>query len=436
LRELIKEIVLDYRERIPTSIVRREYEVAELLKDHAFNRIISIVGVRRVGKTYLLFQTLRDLGEENAIYINFEDERIPRDSKFLTELIPTLIEMLGDRRPFYLLLDEIHSMPKWSLWLRRIHDFGDAKIVITGSSSKLLSKEIATELRGRSHDILLLPLSFKEFLRFKGLEIKKRLSSVKRAILMRYLSEYLEYGGLPEVVLASPDRKIFILQDYFRTIVYRDIVERHKVRDLKSVLDILKILLNSTIVSYSRVYNILKSKGVRIGKEKVIDYINYAEESLFLYLVPIYVPKLSSQIVYPKKVYFADNGFIRSISTRYGKEKWRLLENLVFLELLRRIKDRPLANIYYWKSNEYEVDFVVEELDKIKCAVQVAWSLDDYDVRKREVRSLERFMRKFGVANGVIITYDEEEMIRERGVEIKVVPILKVLLDHTEICEI
>jgi len=325
-------------------------------------------------------------------------------------------------------------MPKWSLWLRRVHDFGDARIVITGASSKLLSREIATELRGRSYDIYLLPLSFREFLMFKDIKIEERISSIKKAVLMRYLWEYLEYGGLPEVVLANRNRKIFILQDYFRTIVYRDIVERHGVRDIRSVLSILKLLLNSTIVSYSRVYNILRSRGERIGKEKVIDYMTYAEESLFAHLIPMYAQKVSTQIVYPKKVYFADNGFLRAISTKYGKEKWRLLENLVFLELLRRIRDKPLANIYYWRSDEYEVDFVIEELDKIKCAIQVAWSLEDYDVRKREIKSLVRFMKKFGISKGTIITYDEEETIREKEVKIRVIPILKILLEKVEIC--
>ena len=420
---------MDYLERIPKEIIRRDYDIAQMLRDESFNRIITVIGVRRVGKTYLLFQTLKDLEEKNAFYINFEDERIPRESKFLTELIPTLIEIFGDKRPFYLLLDEIHTMPNWSLWARRIHDFRDAKIVLTGSSSKLMSKEISTELRGRSHDVYLLPLSFREFLRFKGFKLDMELSSTKRALLNRYLLEYLEYGGLPEVVLASEDRKLLILQDYFRTIIYRDIVERHSVKDIENIMDILKILLNSTMISYTRVYNILRSKGVRIGKEKVINYINYALESLFVHLVPIFSRKMSSQIIYPKKVYFADNGFIRAISIRYGKEKWRWLENIVFLELLRRIRNRPLARIYYWKNDEYEVDFVVQELDEIKCAVQVAWDLEEYSTRKREIKGLVRFMRKFGAKEGIIVTYESEEEIFEGGIKIKVIPILKLLLE-------
>jgi len=420
---------MDYLERIPKDIIRRDYDIAQMLRDESFNRIITVIGVRRVGKTYLLFQTLKDLEEKNAFYINFEDERIPRESKFLTELIPTLIEIFGDKRPFYLLLDEIHTMPNWSLWARRIHDFRDAKIVLTGSSSKLMSKEISTELRGRSHDVYLLPLSFREFLRFKGFKLDVELSSTKRALLNRYLLEYLEYGGLPEVVLASEDRKLLILQDYFRTIIYRDIVERHSVKDIENIMDILKILLNSTMISYTRVYNILRSKGVKIGKEKVINYINYALESLFVHLVPIFSRKMSSQIIYPKKVYFADNGFIRAISIRYGKEKWRWLENIVFLELLRRIRNRPLARIYYWKNDEYEVDFVVQELDEIKCAVQVAWDLEEYSTRKREIKGLVRFMRKFGAKEGIIVTYESEEEIFEGGIKIKVIPILKLLLE-------
>ena len=420
---------MDYLERIPKEIIRRDYDIAQMLRDESFNRIITVIGVRRVGKTYLLFQTLKDLEEKNAFYINFEDERIPRESKFLTELIPTLIEIFGDKRPFYLLLDEIHTMPNWSLWARRIHDFRDAKIVLTGSSSKLMSKEISTELRGRSHDVYLLPLSFREFLRFKGFKLDVELSSTKRALLNRYLLEYLEYGGLPEVVLASEDRKLLILQDYFRTIIYRDIVERHSVKDIENIMDILKILLNSTMISYTRVYNILRSKGVKIGKEKVINYINYALESLFVHLVPIFSRKMSSQIIYPKKVYFADNGFIRAISIRYGKEKWRWLENIVFLELLRRIRNRPLARIYYWKNDEYEVDFVVQELDEIKCAVQVAWDLEEYSTRKREIKGLVRFMRKFGAKEGIIVTYESEEEIFEGGIKIKVIPILKLLLE-------
>jgi len=434
MEEIIKTILYSWAEKKLPKVVARETDLENYL-DMKPRKIVAVTGFRRVGKTYLLYQLLNKLlkegDREQIVYINFDDERIPENTGFLTALLPT-VKQSFDRPLKYLFLDEIQDMPGWSKWLRRIYDNEEIDIFITGSSSKVSSREIPTELRGRSLEVKVFPLSFKEFLLFKNISIDpKRVpySENEKAKMMRALNDYLMYGGLPEVVLADEDKRFEILQQYYSTVVRRDIVERFKVKNEEGLKAMLRLLLNSTNYSISKLYNTLKSLNYKIGKTTLLHYLSYVESSYFIHSLPIFSPKIKEQLQYPRKVYFIDNGFISSLSTKFSKNLGRLYENLVAVELLRR-HSKGDADLYYWKdSRGKEVDFVVKHDFKVKQLIQVCYDIEDYDTRKREIKALLRASEELKCKNLLVITsnYDVEEEIKGR--KIVYIPLWKWLLE-------
>lgn len=434
MKEIIKTVLYSWAEKKLPHVTPRETGLEHYL-DMKPKRIVAVTGFRRVGKTYLLYQLLNklliDRDREQIVYINFDDERIPENTEFLTALLPTVKQTFS--KPLKLLfLDEIQDMPNWSKWLRRIYDNEEINIFITGSSSKVSSREIPTELRGRCIEVKVFPLSLKEFLMFKNTSIDLKMvpySENEKAKLMRTLNDYLLYGGLPEVVLADEDKKFDILQQYYSTVVRRDIVERFKVKNEEGLKAMLRLLLNSTNYSISKLYNTLKSLNYKIGKTTLLHYLNYVENSYFIHSLPIFSPKVKEQLQYPRKVYFIDNGFINSLSTRFSKNLGRLYENLVAVELLRR-HSKENGELYYWKdSRGKEVDFVVKHDFKVKQLIQVCYDIEDYDTRKREINALLKASEELKCRDLLVITsgYDAEEKIK--GKKIIYIPLWKWLLE-------
>jgi len=401
-------------------------------------KIITFTGIRRSGKTYMMFQLIKQLSKnipkERIFYLNFEDERIEKAKETLTKIIPTLLKLYGNgKKKYYLFLDEIQVMPEWSRWLRRVFDtYRNITFFVSGSSSKLSSKEIPTELRGRALNFEIFPLSFKEFLRFKNIELEKnfeyserKLSEVKRA-----LSEYVEYGGFPEIVLEdSILQKKRIIQEYFKTIISRDIAERHKIKKIYLLHDFLRLLLNTTHFSVNKSVKVLHSQGKKVGKETLINYTNYARESYFCFFIPIFSYKIKEQLRYLQKVYFADNSFITNISFRFSKNYGRLYENIVALQLNRMKAKNPLLEIYYWKNQTNEVDFVIKQGLKVKQLIQVCYDIDDYDTKKRETNSLIKASEELKCKNLLVITEDYECEEKIKNKKIKFVPLWKWLLE-------
>ncbi len=428
----IRTILYSWKDKKIPEIIPRDVKIEEYL-NMTPRKIVAITGFRRVGKTYILYSLIKKLLEEysreEVIYINFDDERIPESTEFLTNLLPTIKETFSE--PKYLLLDEIQNMPNWSKWLRRIYDNENVNIFITGSSSKVSSRELPTELRGRSLEIKVYPLSFKEFLRFKSIDVNYKdaeYSESTRAVILKALDEYLSYGGMPEVVLADESKKFEILQDYFRTVLSRDIIERFNVGNEEGIKALLKLLLNSTNYSISKLYNTLKSMGHHIGKTTVLNYLGHIESSYFIHSVPIFSYKIKDQMQYPRKVYIIDNGFISSISTKFSKDMGRLYENMVAVELLRR-GSKDNFDVFYWKDQRgKEVDFVIRKDLKIEQLIQVSYDVSDYDTKKREVTALIKASDALNCENLLIInsSYDAVEEIK--GKKIVFVPLWKWLL--------
>ncbi|HIH69799.1 ATP-binding protein [Methermicoccus shengliensis] len=388
--------------------------------------VISIIGPRRAGKTYYLFQLSRKIGDH--IYLNFEDSRLYGiEYTDLRDIIRIFIEIYG-KEPKYLFLDEIQNMKNWEIIIRELHDLKKYRLFLTGSSSKLLSKEIATQLRGRTLSYLLLPFSFKEFLKSKGLMMEKYVSRDESAKIRNYLLEYMEFGGFPDVVLN--EEKIKILREYADLILFRDFIERHQIKNI----ELARFLHTSTIRNFSKeisvnsIFNRLKSMGVRVSKNTVYDYLSKLEDTAFFFFLRKYSEKPHLRESYPKKVYLCDTGLTKI--ARSSEDKGKLMENVVFLELLRKRNLNPLMDVFYWRDyHQREVDFVVKEGNRVKQLVQVTYELTPEN-EKREINSLLKASKELGCKNLVVITWDRDEVLEINGKEIKILQLWKWLTEE------
>ena len=432
----MKTILYEWGGKKMPQIIDREIDLYSYARANLI-KIIVITGFRRVGKTYLILhlieKLLQEKTREEVVYINFEDERIPLKTEFLTLLLPTIRQLFKEEVEF-LFLDEIHNIPNWSKWLRRVYDKENIRFFVSGSSSKMSSREIPTELRGRFLEVRVFPLSFKEFLHFKNLTFDFEAIDYladEKAKLLKTLEEYLTYGALPEIVLADEDKKIEIAHSYYQTVIRRDIIERHKVNNEEALKALLRLLLNSTSYTISKIYNTLKSLNYEIGKSTLQHYLGYIETSYFMLSVPIFSYKIKSQMQYPRKVYFIDNAFINSISTKFSKDYGRLYENLVAIELCRRKTRNPLIEFYYWKNLQHEeVDFVIKNGTKIEQLIQVCYDIADLVTKKRELRILVKASKALRCNNRLVITEDYEAVEQYKDKEVRFVPLWKWLLQN------
>ncbi len=434
MKDIIKTILYEWKGRTLPETLGRETDIFDYSTIKP-PKIAVVTGFRRVGKTYLMLHLAKRLLEgmtrEEVVYVNFEDERIPLKTAFLTLLLPTMKEIFGAKNRF-LLLDEIQNIPNWSKWLRRIHDTENIRIFVSGSSSKMSSKEIPTELRGRFLEVRVFPLSFREFLSFKGLALNLKEAEYaenEKSKVLKALGEYLTYGALPEIALSQEDRKAEIVRSYYQTVIRRDIIERHNIRNEESLKALLRLLLNSTSYSISRLHNILKSLNYEIGKTTLQQYLGYIENSYFMFSVPIFSYKIKDQMQYARKVYFIDNGFITAISTKFSRNYGRLYENIVAVKLSRKSG----SSIYYWKSlQKEEVDFVVKQGLRVRQLIQVCYDIEDTDTKEREVRALLKASKELKCRNLLVITedYESEEQESWFGTKRKIryVPLWKWLL--------
>src|SRR3989344_7807694 len=430
----IKTILAEWKGKDIPAVIPREINIRDYL-NMKINKILVLNGFRRVGKTYILYgladELLKSYSREEVVQINFEDERIPLKTEFLSSLLPTAEEVFN-KKIKYLFLDELHNIPNWSKWLRRTYDNQDMKIFVSGSSSRMSEEEIPTELRGRFLEIRVFPLSFKEFLKFKELSFDFKMldySEKEKPIILKALSEYIKYGGLPEIVLIDETKKFELAQSYYATVIKRDIVERYKVKNGEVLKAILKLLLDSKEYSISKSYNNLKSIGYGLSKSTLQKYIFYIENSYFAFSLPIFSYKIKDQMQYPKKIYFIDNVFINSISTKFGDNFGRLYENIVAVELKRQKKES-----YYWKNTEKEeVDFVIKEGTQVKQLIQVCYDISDQDTKKRELRALLKASKDLKCNNLLIINTDNSgvEEVEWFGIKrkVKFIPLWKWLLE-------
>jgi hypothetical protein len=420
-KEMFKYIIKEFHEARLPELYERKLTIPETQK------VISLIGLRRAGKTFYFYQLINNLIEDSInpsqiLYINFEDDRIlPLNVKELNTILEAYYELYPENtsETLYLFFDEIQNIDNWELFIRRVHDKKNAIIYITGSSSKLLSKEIATSLRGRTLSYYLFPLSFKEFLRFRQVTLNKDFEYTDARFKVKKLfSEYLVVGGFPEVVLEAEELRQDILRNYFEMFIYRDLVERFSIRNTSLLKLLVKFLITNigTTFSVNSFYRTIK-KDMPVGKDTLMEYLSYLEDINLVYLVPIFSYSLKKQQVNPRKVYCIDNGLRNAVSFMFSKDEGRLAENLVFLELKRRSKEP-----YYWK-NKGEVDFVIKDRDSSLTAINVSYT-DDID--ERETKALLEFADEFSpkVKELILLTKDLEKI---EG-RIKIIPLWKWLM--------
>jgi predicted AAA+ superfamily ATPase len=422
-KELFKYLIKEFHERKLPEIYPRALEIPETRK------IVSLIGARRIGKTSYFFQMVGELeasvGRERILYINFEDERIlPLDVKDLDSILEAYYELYPENvdRELHLFFDEVQNVPGWEVYVRRLYERGDLKLFLTGSSSKMLSKELATSLRGRTLSFYLYPLDFREYLAFRGVEpVRDFEYSKQRFELKKLFEEYLYEGGFPEVVLEAPELRKKILQDYFEMMIYRDLVERFSIRNTTLLKALTKYLVTNignpfSVTSY---YKAIK-QNQEVSKGTLLEYLSHLEDISLVYFLPLFSYSLKAQAINPKKVYCLDNGLRNAVSFTFSKDEGRLAENLVFLELMRREKE-----VYYWK-NGGEVDFVVKEEDNSLTAINVTYS---DSIAEREVGALKKFSEEEEFASRIneliLLTKDTEKT--ENG--ITYIPLWKWMLE-------
>jgi len=420
-KEMFKYIIKEFHEARLPELYERKLTIPETQK------VISLIGLRRAGKTFYFYQLINNLIEgsinpSQILYINFEDDRIlPLNVKELNTILEAYYELYPENidETLYLFFDEIQNIDNWELFIRRVHDRKNARIFITGSSSKLLSKEIATSLRGRTLSYYLFPLSFEEFLRFRQVTLNKDFEYTDARFRVKKLfSEYLYGGGFPEVVLEAEELRQDILRNYFEMFIYRDLVERFSIRNTSLLKSLVKFLITNigTTFSVNSFYRTIR-KDMPVGKDTLMEYLSYLEDINLVYLVPIFSYSLKKQQVNPRKVYCIDNGLRNAVSFMFSKDEGRLAENLVFLELKRRNKEP-----YYWK-NKGEVDFVIKDRDSSLTAINVSYT-DEID--ERETKALLEFADEFSpkVKELILLTKDLE---KTEG-KIKIIPLWKWLI--------
>jgi len=419
MKNILKRIIKDFHLRWIPMYHQREIDVPTDLP-----KIITLVGPRRSGKTYLLFQIMDRLvksgvSKEQVLYLNFEDERIELDGQYDTifeaylELHPDI--KMGD---VYLFLDEIQNLEGWERFIRRTYDTFTRKIYLTGSNSRMLSREIATALRGRTLPIEVLPLSFKEFLLFQGVDTEDRYSLKNSSLIKQNLRDYLEWGGYPETVGLDPHYKTTILQEYFNVTLYRDIVERYDVSDVHILKYFIKRLLGSFTKEFSvnKIYNDLKSRNLSIGKDRLYRFVEYVESVYMIAVLEKYAPSVLKREMSNKKIYLYSNGLATAMVPLLGEDRGKLLENAVFFHL-RRLN----RNLLFLK-NRFECDFILLGSGEEAMAIQVTERLTRENL-SREIGGLKKGMDRFDMSQGIVVVSEEihKQIIETLPSSIKVI---------------
>ena len=365
-------------------------------------KVVTVVGPRRSGKTYTLYQLIESIPKEQGyIYINFEDERIDYNQG-LDPIFDAYFELYPDQKKenLYIFFDEIQEVPRWPKFVRRVYDTISKKIFITGSNQKILATDIAQCLRGRTLTYEILPLSFSEFMDFKGVEADKY-TYKGGAKLRRLIEEYIKYGFYPEIALESNKNiRVKILQEYFNTLIYRDVIERYDIQDVYLVKFIMKRVYSSLAKEFSinKVYNDLKSAGFKTGKDKIYSLIEHLEDVYFLYPLRKYARSAKKRMLLNKKVYTFDNGIVNAVTADFSADRGKYFENMIFNELYKKSKE------IYYLSNDYECDFMVNTGNS-KIAVQAVVELKESNYG-REIKGLKKGMDKLKAEIGYIVFLD------------------------------
>jgi hypothetical protein len=412
-KEIVKLLIAEYQQKVvEVSFQERPYII-----DDKLNYVF--VGLRRVGKSYLMFRQIRHLldaghSKDEILYFNFEDDRIASlTAEDLDRIIVCYKEMF-DCKPIFF-LDEIQTVDRWEKFARRLADQG-YRVYVTGSNAKMLSSEIATTLGGRYIIQNVYPYSFREYLTSLGINLTdKNFIYRYRAEIIKAYENYFRFGGLPELTQIT-DKRAW-LSSLYQKILFGDLITRYQVRNDFALRVLIRKLAESVKqpTSFNRLANVVSSSGKKISTDTVIDYLGYLKESWLTFSVENICAKLAEKVA-NKKYYFTDNGILNLFLV---DPLASLLENQVAIELVRLYG----RDVYFYHHG-IEVDFYVLEE---QLAVQVCYSLQDAETRKREVGALLKMSKHIDIKKMIVITKDEEDTITEQGINIEVIPVWKWL---------
>lgn len=403
-RDVLKQIIIDQKEMyLGNPLISRDYDLEE-------NVNYCFVGIRRTGKSYMMYQQIHDLmndgiSSSQIVYVNFEDERLLEIGvDDLNTILELGIEFSGSKGKPYLFLDEIQNVDGWEKFVRRVADM-KYRINITGSNSKMLSKEIASTLGGRFMIVNVFPYSFKEYLSANHIENVRldQIGTKKRADIVSQYEQYVTYGAFPELVDIKNKRPF--LNNIYQTVYLRDIITRNKITNDFAVRLILKKIAESVTkaLSFNRLTNIVKSAGISIGKQTVINYVGHMLDSYLIFSLQNYASKKTSP-----KYYFMDTGLLGLMLLDC---KTAQLENLVAVELIRRY---GFENVYFFENN-IEVDFYVpSENLAIQVSMQV---LEDVDTLERETRVFVKLNQFIPDTKCLLVTNSEETKLNCDGIK-------------------
>lgn len=418
-KEFIKQILIDQRNSIllkRTFIERDCYK--EVIDKLHLPHVQVLTGLRRSGKSSLMRQIIHNhFSEGNFYYINFEDERLIDFSASNFYIFhEALIELFGNQTTFF--LDEVQNIKGFESFVRRLTEEGN-KFIITGSNANLLSSEIATKLTGRHIDTFVPPFTFKEFLRYKNVEVEPTsiYDTQQRIQLKVYFDEYTKQGGMPEYTIY---REPEILSRTYEDIVLKDIAVRYKVENTLHLRELYRFIITNHCQLFS--FNSLTKSSQYASPISIQNYVNYLENTYFIYTIQKFDYSLKKQQVSEKKAYVLDTGFIQYITTKHSSNSGWLLENIVANVL------RTQGKIYYYK-NKKECDFIFEKNNQLELAIQVCFELNESN-KSREFDGLIAAMNEFAIPNGTILTHDQEENVEYQGKSIKVVPVWKWVVNH------
>lgn len=414
----LQRIISDYHTKPPKKLVERNLSLPDDI-----NKIITVIGPRRSGKTAVIEQMAQTLQKNGLkasqiLYLNFEDERLVLDTNELDTILQVYAEMYPsqDMSSCYFMFDEIQNILGWEKFVRRIYDTISYHVYITGSNSKLLSTEIATELRGRTLTFELLPLSFNEYLRFKKIDPTLE-NSVNQAKINAAFSDFMKYGGFPEIALLPEAYHKNILQDYFNVMIYRDMIERYQFGNVHVLKYFLKRMYESVGKPFSvnKVYNDLKSQNYNIGKNTLYQYLDAAHTIYMCAGVHKYSQSVLKQELSEKKYYAIDTGLLQALTLEFSNDFGSVLENTVMLELLK-----TGHKLYYFKDKK-ECDIIIQNNDGTLVPAQVCYDMSNTDTRKREYMGLVGACQYLNTQKGLIFTMQSEPNASFNGMTFEIV---------------
>lgn len=424
-KDLLKTIISDNQTKDLPHIWERQLKIPLNLK-----KIVTLSGVRRSGKTYHLFNLIKTfktkgVNPQKIIYLNFEDERLNLKKDNLDQIIQAHQELYPgiNLSNCYFFFDEVQTVNGWEQFVTRLSNTITKNIFITGSNASLLSQEIATSLRGKTLTYEVFPFSFTEFINTQKPNLNINISQ-DQSLAKKLFQDFIKFGGFPEILNANQEIKVKTLQEYFNTMILRDIIDRYQVSQ-PAILKYFtkKVIANSaTEFSNHKIYNEIKSQGYKISKDSIYSFQDYVQNIYLSLFVSKYSPSIIKREFSQKKAYCIDTGLASTIDYKFSQDKGRQLENTVALEFVKQGKQ------INYLQNGYECDFIISTQNKPIQAVQVCLNLENQATKKREINGLIKACQRLGLTTGTIITLDEQQKIKQQNISITIVPAWKHFL--------